>query len=43
MNVEFSKASSDNFNREKGKDKRYIQNWHPISLVNVDAKVASKC
>ena len=28
---------------EKGKDKRYIQNWCPISLINVDAKVASKC
>ena len=39
--------------QKKGKDKRYIQNWHPISLtsagchcfdlINVDAKVASKC
>ena len=28
---------------KKGKDKRYIQNWHPISLINVDAKVASIC
>ena len=28
---------------KKGKDKRYIQNWDPISLINVDAKVASKC
>ena len=28
---------------KKGKDKRYIQNWRPISLINVDAKVASKC
>ena len=27
----------------KGKDKRYLQNWGPISLINVDAKVASKC
>ena len=27
----------------KGKEKRYIQNWHPISFINVDAKVASKC
>ena len=28
---------------KKGKDKRYIQNWCHISLINVDAKVASKC
>ena len=28
---------------KKGKDKRYIQNGRPISLINVDAKVASKC
>ena len=38
---------------KKGKDKRYVQNWCPISLtssgchcfdlINVDAKVASKC
>ena len=26
-----------------GKDKMYIQKWHPISLINVAAKVASKC
>ena len=28
---------------KKGKDKRYIQNWRPISLIIVDVKVASKC
>ena len=28
---------------KKGKDKRYIQNWRPLSLINVDVKVASKC
>ena len=28
---------------KSGKDKRYIQNWRPISLINVDAKVVSKC
>ena len=27
---------------KKGKDKRQIKNWHPISLINVDAKIASK-
>jgi len=27
---------------KKGKDKRRIRNWRPISLINVDAKIASK-
>ena len=27
---------------KKGKDKRMIRNWRPISLINVDAKIASK-
>ena len=27
---------------KKGKDKRLVKNWCPISLVNVDAKLASK-
>ena len=27
---------------EKDKDKRLIQNWKPISLLNVDAKITSK-
>ena len=29
--------------KKKATDKRYIQNWRPISLTNVDAKDASKC
>ena len=27
---------------KKGKDKRYLKNWRPVSLINVDAKIASK-
>ena len=27
---------------KKGKDKRYIENWRPILLINVDVKIASK-
>ena len=27
---------------KKGKDKRLIKNWRPISLINVDAKIVSK-
>ena len=28
---------------KRDKDKRYIQNWSPISLLNVDTKLISKC
>lgn len=27
---------------KKGKDRNYLENWRPISLTNVDAKMASK-
>ena len=27
---------------KKDKDKRFLQNWRPISFINVDAKIASK-
>ena len=27
---------------KKGKDKRFMKNWRPISLMNVDTKIASK-
>ena len=27
---------------KSGRDKRLIKNWHPISLLNVDAKIISK-
>ena len=28
---------------KKGKDKRFLKNWRPVSLINIDDKIASKC
>ena len=27
---------------KKGRDRTFLENWRPISLINVDAKIASK-
>ena len=41
-NFQTPKTSYNNANWKKGKDKRLIKNWRPISLINVDAKIISK-
>ena len=28
---------------KKGKDKQFVKNWRPISLINVDSKIGSRC
>ena len=39
----FSKTGHNQINRKKqDRDKRYIKNWRPISLLNVDIKILSK-
>ena len=50
LNHSFSNGQLSNSQRQamitliekKGKDKRYLKNWGPISLINFDAKIASK-
>ena len=50
LNLAFDQGQLSNFQRQamitsiekKSKDKRYLKNWRPISLINVDAKIASK-
>ena len=38
----FAKASRNNLIEKKDKDRSWIKNWRPISLVNVDVKIGSK-
>ena len=39
---ELSKQAVITLIEKRGKDKRQIKNWRPISLINVDAIIASK-
>ena len=50
LNDSYDCGELSNFQKEailtliekKDKDKRYLSNWRPISLINVDAKIGSK-
>ena len=50
LNSSFNSGKLSNSQRQaiitliekKGKDKRHLKNWRPISLMNVDTKLASK-
>ena len=38
----FQKQAVITLIEKKGKDCSFVENWHPISLVNVDTKIMSK-
>ena len=38
----FQKQAVGTLIEKKGKDRTFLENWRPISLVNVDAKLMSK-
>ena len=35
-------SGSNHPDREKDKDKRFMKNWRPVSLINVGTKITSK-
>ena len=41
MNI-YQKQAINTLIDKRGKDRTYLENWRSISLVNIDAKVASK-
>ena len=48
MNLALSRSILSSSQRQalmekEGRDKRLIRNWRPISLINVDVKIISRC